>query len=238
MGGIASVRHRQRKEVVRRRPLLSALEISTSSPDAASTMLTLSFGAACALTLAPATPVSLPSVSARSSQPVLVVRRDACGLGAAAALWAGIGAPSSTAAAAPPLTGSQLLTAGEYLNDLRAARGALTKEITPLLELKEDRGYEATRVTIRKPPINGIRKAASKVVKLLEDNGNAELAKEKNKVYDAIKVSLGAIDDGCRPDLAKRPDLLGLLGKLVADLESFEKGLGIEAASAAPEPVP
>ena len=117
------------------------------------------------------------------------------------------------------------------MNDLRAARSALQTEITPLLELKEDRGYEATRVTIRKPPINGIRKAASKVVKLLEENGNAEFAKEKNKVYDSIKASLGAIDDGCRPDLARRPDLLGLLGKLVSDLDEFGKGLGIEAVT-------
>jgi hypothetical protein len=176
--------------------------------------------------------VRYPSIAgARSSQPIVsVARRDACWMGAAAALLAGGGMPTSASAAAA-LTGSQLLTAGQYLNDLGAARLALKNEVSPLLELKEDRGYEATRVTIRKPPINGVRKAASKVVKLLEENGATELAKEKNMVYDSIKASLGAIDDGCRPELAKRPDLLGLLNKLIDDLDTFGKGLGIEAAS-------
>lgn len=122
------------------------------------------------------------------------------------------------------LTASAALTAGPYLNDVKAARRGLD-EVKPLLELEEARGYEAVRVAIRKPPVSGIRKACSKVLQLLPEK--SEALKEKTKIYDAIKKDLEAIDNGCRPDVEKRPDLPALLARLQTELDAFGEGLAV-----------
>ena len=166
---------------------------------------------------------------ARSALPVAVARREACWLGVATAATALGRLPVSAAEA--PLTASQLLTVGEYVNSLSSAQKSIKADLTPLLEIGEDRGYEAARITLRKPPMNGIRKACSKVVKLLEDNGASAVAAEKNKIYDSIKRSLAVIDDGCRPELASRPDFAAELAQLEKDLSAFRDGLGVAPAS-------
>ena len=154
-------------------------------------------------------------------------------LGAAGVL----GLAPSRAFAESPLTPSQMLTVGGYLNDLSDAKKALKAEITPLLELKEQRGYEAARITLRKPPINGIRKACSKVVKLLEENGSKKVAAEKDAVYSSIKIGLADLDNGCKEAVAleKNPDLLVALTKLEDNLEAFGQGLGVVSNSAVSE---
>ena len=164
---------------------------------------------------------------------VVASRRDACLLGAAGVL----GLAPSRAFAESPLTPSQMLTVGGYLNDLSDAKKALKAEITPLLELKEQRGYEAARITLRKPPINGIRKACSKVVKLLEENGSKKVAAEKDALYSSIKIGLADLDNGCKEAVAleKNPDLLVALTKLEDNLEAFGQGLGVVSNSAVSE---
>ena len=131
--------------------------------------------------------------------------------------------PLVAAADEPPLTGSQLLTAGEYLRDLREARRGL-EALRPLLARDDDAGYEAARVELRKPPVNGIRKAASKLIALLPEG---DYRKKRDAQYDAIKKTLGSIDDGCRPE-AKRDNLSNQLTKLQENLDSFTAGYGYE----------
>lgn len=125
-----------------------------------------------------------------------------------------------------PLTPSAMLTAGEWLNDIKAAKLGLA-ELKPLLEQNDDSGYEAVRINIRKAPLNGIRKACSKIIALLPD-GAAKAS--KSKTYDKIKKGLEALDGGCRPEVTARGDLLGMLATLEADLGSFGEGLGVVAA--------
>ena len=137
----------------------------------------------------------------------------------------------SFAETASPLTPSAMLTAGQWLNDLKRARNGVS-ELRPLVARGEDRDYEAVRVNIRKPPVNGIRKACSKVLMLLPENSPA--FKEKNKVYEDIKKDLEELDAGCKPDLKTRPDLVALLSKFETDLESFGSGLGVAAADPQP----
>ena len=170
----------------------------------------------------------LVTLSVSLSSPIVTRRHAVCSTGVGAACFFGV--LPFQAIAEPPLTASQMLTAGQYLNDLSDARAALKADVAPLIERQDGPGYDAVRITIRKPPINSVRKACSKVVKLLEDNGMKDQAKAKDKVYESIKVGLGAIDDGCRPDLEKRPDLMALLTKLEDDLAQFGEGLGIETA--------
>jgi len=136
-----------------------------------------------------------------------------------------------------PLTPSAMLTAGQYLNDLRSARRGLD-EVRPLLELNEDRGWEAARISIRKPPIALIRKACSKIIQLLPEGSIA--AKAKAQIYATIKQDLEDFDNGCRPSdqVKSRPDVLALLGKLQTDLDDFSSGLGIQAAEPTPPPAP
>jgi len=139
---------------------------------------------------------------------------------AAAAAAAGVGGlPLAVTADEPPLTGSQMLTASEYLTSLREARRGL-EALRPLLARNDDAGYEAVRVELRKPPVNGIRKAASKLVALLPEG---DYRKKRDAQYDAIKKTLGSIDDGCRPE-AKRDDLPGQLTMLEDDLDTFTAG--------------
>lgn len=167
--------------------------------------------------------LSLPS----HASPLYASRRAVFGTLLPVAL-ATLASPSSTAAVdAPALTPSAMLTAGQYLNDIKQARNGL-EEVRPLISLNEERGYEATRITIRKPPVNGIRKACSKLLTLLDEK--SATYKAKSQLYDAIKLDLGALDDGCRPDLKTRPDLLALVTKLQSDLDEFGSGLGVSAA--------
>lgn len=149
-----------------------------------------------------------------------VGRRAAClGLAALPVLLR----PRAALAEPPALTPSQMLTAGQYLNEVKDARRGLS-ELRPLLE---GESYEAVRTSLRKPPLNGIRKACSKLLLLLADG--SPLRKQKTATYEAIKVSLGVLDDGCRPDVAARPDLLAELAKLDAGLDRFSDGFGVSA---------
>lgn len=78
------------------------------------------------------------------------------------------------------------------------------------------------RVELRKPPANGIRKAASKVLIQLD---GTELYAEKNNQYERIKLSLTALDDGCRPTSAALPDaMVQEADKLASLLEEFGRG--------------
>lgn len=151
----------------------------------------------------------------------MVTGRRACCLGILAL-------PS--AAFADALTPSAMLTAGQYLNDLKSAGRGLA-EVRPLLELDEDRGYEAARIAIRKEPVNMIRKACSKLLKLLEESGDGKQVAEKTAIYEAIKEGLGALDYGCRPGITPRPDVQKILFKLENDVAAFGQGLGIQAAN-------
>ena len=146
-------------------------------------------------------------------------RRAVLTAAAAAAAAAVGGLPLAVTADEPPLTGSQMLTASEYLTSLREARRGL-EALRPLLARNDDAGYEAVRVELRKPPVNGIRKAASKLVALLPEG---DYRKKRDAQYDAIKKTLGSIDDGCRPE-AKRDDLPGQLTMLEDDLDTFTAG--------------
>ena len=120
-----------------------------------------------------------------------------------------------------------MLTAGQYLNDIKAARKGLD-DFKPLLALNEDRGYEAVRVELRKAPVSGIRKACSKLITLLPE-GSAT-AKAKTKIYDDIKKELGQLDDGCREGVSSRPDLLAIVEAMQANLDAMGTGLGVTAA--------
>lgn len=130
-----------------------------------------------------------------------------------------------------------MLTAGQYLNDLSAARRGL-EPLRPLLVRADEAAYNSIRIEIRKPPVSGIRKACSKIIKLLEEGGNgASLAKAKGKIYETIKLELTALDDGCRPDMQSRPDLSNIITQLETSLDDFSKGLVVVAESAL-EPTP
>jgi hypothetical protein len=130
-----------------------------------------------------------------------------------------------SAATMEPLTASAKLTAREYVATLQDARRGL-EEVRPLLELKEDRGYEAARIALRQAPVSGIRKACSKLLLLVADGSETKALKTKQ--YDAIKAGLGDLDQGCRPEVTKdNAKLLQLLTKLEGDLNGFGDGLGL-----------
>ena len=65
---------------------------------------------------------------------------------------------AATAAVSTPLTASRQFSVREYVLDLKSARRGLD-ELTPLLERREVKGYEEARFLLRKPPVNGVRKA-------------------------------------------------------------------------------
>ena len=119
-----------------------------------------------------------------------------------------------------------MLTAGQFVNEVVAARKGAS-ELRPLLELREGRGYEAVRTALRKPPLNSIRKSCSKLLALLPESGSTRKAKAAQ--YESIKATLGVLDDGCRPDVEPRPDLLGELAKLEKALGDFGDGFGVSA---------
>jgi len=120
-----------------------------------------------------------------------------------------------------------MLTAGPYLNDLKAAQRGLD-ELRPLL-LQGEPGYEAARFTLRKPPINTIRKSASKTILLLKEGSDVRKTKEAS--YEAIKGGLASIDAGCRPGLTERPDVAQLISQLQKEIDTFNLGLGVGVAA-------
>jgi hypothetical protein len=97
--------------------------------------------------LALATGLRLPT--AASGQPTTWSRRAACALPFVLPL---------AATASTPLSASRSFSVREYVLDLKAARRGLD-ELTPLLERREAKGYEEARFLLRKPPVNGVRKA-------------------------------------------------------------------------------
>jgi len=136
----------------------------------------------------------------------LASRRAACaGLLAAPCLLA---APL-TSAAEPLLTASQALTSAQYVSTLKEVRSGLDK-LDELIALDEDRGYEASRIALRKEPVKNLRKAASKMIALLPE-GDAKRAQAA--AYEKIKANLEALDSGCRPEAGHEavPEKLGAL---------------------------
>ena len=99
--------------------------------------------------LAFATGLRLPT--AASGQPNTWSRRAACCALPLAVL-------PLAATAATPLSASRVFSVREYVLDLKAARRGLD-ELTPLLERREPKTYEEARILLRKPPVNGVRKA-------------------------------------------------------------------------------
>ena len=65
---------------------------------------------------------------------------------------------ATAATASTPLSASRAFSVREYVLDLKSARRGLD-ELTPLLERREVKGYEEARFLLRKPPVNGVRKA-------------------------------------------------------------------------------
>ena len=129
-----------------------------------------------------------------------------------------------------------MLTAGQYLNDIKAARRGLD-DVAPLIVRDSTEGFEAARITIRKEPVNGIRKACSKIIMLLPEGSAGR--KEKDKIYESIKKNLETLDNGMRPEAKERPDNLALLKTVQMELDAFSEGLGIAAADPpAPPPPP
>ena len=96
--------------------------------------------------LASATGLRLPP---NSGQHTTWSRRAACALPFALPL---------AATAGTPLSASRAFSVREYVLDLKAARRGLD-ELTPLLERLDSKGYEDARFLLRKPPVNGVRKA-------------------------------------------------------------------------------
>merc|ERR1712087_383298 len=120
------------------------------------------------------------------------------------------------------LSGAKALTIGQYMSQVREARRGL-EELQTLLELGEERGNEAFRIALRKPPVSGLRKACSKVILELE---GASMASSKQRIYTDMKASLAALDDGARPGLQKKPaEMVAELNKLESLLDTFGKEL-------------
>lgn len=117
------------------------------------------------------------------------------------------------------LSGSQMLTVGEYIQDIREARRGL-EPIRSLLELQEERSFEAARIELRKPPVNNIRKPVSKTLGLLEA-GPFKSAREAE--YELVKKQLTVVDDLCRPgtDADKRRSAPAELTALEDALDRF-----------------
>jgi len=168
-----------------------------------------------------------PAVLPREEIRPAVSRRFAVASAASAAFAAAV--MPGHAATLPGITPSKMLTIGQYLNDVRDARaGVLT--LPPLLETGTP-GFEKVRVELRKPPANGIRKAASKVLTQLE---GTELYSAKSALYEGIKASLSALDDGCRVGTVATPaEMVAEAEKLAALLDTF--GNGFPAKYAAPD---
>eukprot|EP00966_Prymnesium_polylepis_P182667 4232200-Prymnesium_polylepis.1 len=148
-------------------------------------------------------------------------RRDACN--GAAALLVGGAVSRPRAASAAQLAGvspSKMLTIGQYLEDLREARLGL-KLLVPLVEGASASDCEEIRQGLRKPPVQNVRKAASKSIMQLDEK--SQLRTTKDAQYTAIKKSLGALDDACRDGVDRsKLDLPGMLATLSDQIAAFE----------------
>lgn len=161
-----------------------------------------------------------------NERPAVLSRRAAVTTAASATLAFAATAAPVQAVTLAGVSPSKMLTIGQYLNDVRSARAGIL-ELKPLLE-KGTSGYEQVRVELRKPPANGIRKAASKVLIQLD---GTELYAEKNEQYESIKLSLAALDNGCRPASAALPGaMVAEADKLASLLEDFGRGFPVKYA--------
>ena len=129
----------------------------------------------------------------------------------------------------PPVSASKLLTIGQYLVDVKEAR----QGVKPLLPLVQSPGPSSTdcerlRMELRKPPLQGIRKACNKCILQLEEGSPLRATKETQ--YTAIKKSLASVDDACREGVDRSQlDLPAMLATLGEQLKEFETGFGIAA---------
>lgn len=193
-------------------------------------------GLTAGFTLPQRLPTARGSCVAHQQQSCLLGRRAAL-LNGAAALGALLAVPPPAVHAAE-LTTSRMLSVREYVVELKAARRSC-EEMRPLLEEKSTGGYEAARVSMRKGPLFGIRKACYKVLQVLD--GDTERLKAKTKAYDEVKAALSALDLGCKlgfDDPSKKPDLLPELARLEASLDSFVDGLSPPPLPPPPPPPP
>lgn len=153
-------------------------------------------------------------------------RRQACQTAAAALGGALLAGPTFTyPAQAEELGASVKLTIGQYLVDLREARRGL-KLLVPLLESGSDDDCLQLRQELRKQPIFGIRKAATKVLAQLDEKSELRVVKEQQ--YQDIKKSLTLVDDACRERVDRSAmDTVGMLNTLGDQIQAFETGFGI-----------
>ena len=140
--------------------------------------------------LAFATGLRLPT--AASGQPNTWSRRAACCALPLAVL-------PLAATAATPLSASRAFSVREYVLDLKAARRGLD-ELTPLLERREPKTYEEARVLLRKPPVNGVRKARHNSLNCLQPQSRGALLFKRTLTLARTPLS-GCFQD---PDCARR----------------------------------
>jgi hypothetical protein len=140
--------------------------------------------------LAFATGLRLPT--AASGQPNTWSRRAACCALPLAVL-------PLAATAATPLSASRAFSVREYVLDLKAARRGLD-ELTPLLERLEPKTYEEARVLLRKPPVNGVRKARHNSLNRLQPQSRGALLFKRTLTLARTPLS-GCFQD---PDCARR----------------------------------
>ena len=141
--------------------------------------------------LAFATGLRLPT--AASGQPNTWSRRAACCALPLAVL-------PLAATAATPLSASRVFSVREYVLDLKAARRGLD-ELTPLLERREPKTYEEARILLRKPPVNGVRKARhNSLNQSLQPQSRGALLFERTLTLARTPLS-GCFQD---PDCARR----------------------------------
>ena len=131
----------------------------------------------CAMLLSSAAGLTLPQRPATAPRPTVTT------CGRRAALLQGTSLLAVTAvmpplpAGAEPLSASRMLSARQYIVDLKEAINALD-QVRPLLERRDVGGYDAARQALRKQPVFGIRKACSKILIVLEGD---ERLKAKTK---------------------------------------------------------
>ena len=144
------------------------------------------------------------------------------------------------AASAAELSVSKVFSVREYVIDLKAARRGLD-DLIPPLERRDSKGYQEAREALRLPPVNGIRKPATKILKVLE--GEGPLLAAKTKQYDTVKDDLAKLDVACRDafEQDKKPDLLPEVTALQSSIDTFISGFELPPPPPPPpppEPVP
>ena len=113
----------------------------------------------------------------------------------------------------------------DYVLDLKAARRALD-ELTPLLEKREPKTYEDARILLRKPPVNGVRKARhDSLNRSLQPQSRVALLFERTLTLAPTPLS-GRFQD---PDCARRREV-------VAACEDESLCVHVAALARAPSP--